>query len=90
VYPPVRRDITVALPRALSVTGVLDVIAGMRIPILEDAVLIDLFEPEDREERMATYRLTFRHNGRTLKDAEADKERDTVTAALIAGLGVKI
>jgi phenylalanyl-tRNA synthetase beta chain len=90
VYPPVRRDITVALPRGLSVASVPELIWGLRIAILEDVSLIDLFEPEDREERNATYRLTFRHDGRTLKDAEADKERDNVTAALIAGLGVKI
>jgi phenylalanyl-tRNA synthetase beta chain len=89
-YPPVRRDITVALPYGLSVAGVLDRIRSMNIAILEDVCLIDLFEPENRTERNATYRLTFRHNGRTLKDAEADKERDAIAAALIAGLGVKI
>jgi phenylalanyl-tRNA synthetase beta chain len=89
-YPPVRRDITVALPGGLSVAGVLDRIRSMNIAILEDVSLIDLFEPENREERNATYRRTFRHKGRTLKDEEADKERDAVAAALIAGLGVKI
>ena len=90
VYPPVRRDVTVALPRAVSVASVLERVRGMDIAILEDVSLIDLFEPEDREERNATYRLTFRHSARTLKDTEADKERDAIAAALTAGLGVKI
>ena len=90
VYPPVRRDITVIMPRALSVASVLERIQGMKIATLEDACLIDLFEPEDREERNATYRLTFRHAERTLKDVEVDKERDAIANALVAGLGVKI
>ncbi|MDR2726539.1 MAG: phenylalanine--tRNA ligase subunit beta [Deltaproteobacteria bacterium] len=90
VYPPVRRDITVGLPRGLSVDGVLEKIRNMNIAILEEAGLIDVFEPEDRQERNATYRLTFRHKGRTLKDTEADKERDAIAAALVAELKVTI
>ena len=90
VYPPVRRDITVALPPGMSVTAVTDAVKALRIGLLEGLTLIDLYEPEDREERNATYRLTFRHAERTLKDADVDKERDKIVAALIKTLGVTI
>ncbi len=90
VYPPVRRDMTIALPPGLSVAVVPEAVRAMRIGILEDICLIDMYEPEDREERNATYRLTFRHAGRTLKDAEVDKERDAIATALTTKLGVRI
>ena len=90
VYPPIRRDITAALPAGLSTVAVVDAVKAMRIGLLEDICLIDLYEPEDTQERNATYRLTFRHVDRTLKDAEVDRERDKAVAALISQLGVRI
>ena len=40
--------------------------------------------------RNLTFRLTFRHENRTLRDAEVDKERDKIAAGLVKALGVKI
>ena len=57
-------------------------------------MLIDCFEPKAVEGQKAlrnlTFRLTFRHADRTLKDAEVDKEREKVAQSLVAALGVKI
>jgi phenylalanyl-tRNA synthetase beta chain len=90
VYPPVRRDITVTLPRGMSVAAVSAHVRGLGVAILEDVSLIDLFAPQDHALRNATYRLTFRHADRTLTDAEADKERAAIAASLIRGLGVTV
>lgn len=90
VYPPVRRDITVVAPGALQVGAVLDHIRGLRLPLLCAVELIDVFEPEGKDERNLTFRMTFRHASRTLKDAEVDKERDKVAHSLVEQLPVRI
>ena len=90
VYPPVRRDITVAAGSAVRVEAVLEHVRGMKLPLLEDICLIDFFEPEQSEDRHLTFRLTFRHAGRTLKDAEVDKEREKVAQSLAKALDVSI
>jgi len=90
VYPPVRRDITVIAPASLQAGAVLDHVRGMKLPLLEGVELIDVFAPEDREERNLTFRMTFRHAGRTLKDAEVDKEREKVASSVVQALSVRI
>lgn len=90
VFPPSRRDVTVIAPTALSVSSIEEHIRGLRIAILEDVTLIDLYEPKDTEERNLTFRLTFRKADRTLKDAEVDKEREKVAQSLVKNLGVRI
>lgn len=92
VFPPVRRDITVAAGPELTVGEVLAHIHGLKQPLLEDAVLVDCYEPDDSRqgERHLTFRLTFRHASRTLNDAEVDKEREKVAESLTRQLGVRI
>ncbi len=94
VYPPVRRDITVMAGPGLTVSAVTSHVRGLALPLLEDIVLVDCFEPGAAEGQEAvrnlTFRLTFRHADRTLKDAEVDKEREKVAQSLVAALGVKI
>ena len=90
VYPPVRRDITVmAHNSAVTVAAVQDHVRGLKLNLLEDMSLIDLFEPAEGE-RNLTFRLTFRHAERTLKDSEVDKEREKVAQSLTQNLGVKV
>lgn len=90
VFPPVRRDITVMADRGVRTGTILAHIAGLRLPLLESAVLCDCFEPEGSGERNLTFRLTFRHADRTLKDAEVDKEREKVAQSLVRDLGVRV
>ncbi len=89
MYPPIRRDITVMSDDTLHVGVILDHVRGMNLPLLEEISLIDLFEPTSGG-RNSTFRLTFRHAKRTLKDAEVDKEREKVAQSLIQTLGVRI
>lgn len=90
VYPAVKRDITVMTGVATRVDEIIEKIMLMKLPLLEGAELIDIFEPENTAERNLTFRLTFRHGQRTLKDAEVDKEREKVAEYLRKQLGARI
>lgn len=94
VYPPVRRDITVAAGPGLKVADVVAHVLGLKLALLEDVALVDYFEPKTEQGcepvRNLTFRLTFRHAERTLKDTEVDKEREKVAQSLVSALGVKI
>lgn len=90
IYPPVRRDITVVAPQAMKAEEIFEKIGAMKLPLLEGAILLDCFEPEGKETRNLTIRLTFRHPSRTLKDEEVDKEREKVAQNLRTSLGVEI
>ena len=89
VYPPVRRDMTL-MGGSVSIDAVLEHIHALQLPLLEDAHLIDIFEQKESGERNLTFRLTFRHNSRTLKDAEVDKERERVALSLQKAFGTRI
>ena len=90
VFPASTRDVTVAAPLTLRVGEVIDAINGQKVKCLEAVRLQDVFEPKDRAVRNLTFRLTFRHPERTLKDSEVDKEREKLAQALVASLGVEI
>ncbi len=90
VFPPVRRDITVIARPELRVEAVLGHVRAMKAPLLEEISLIDVFTPEDGSERRLTFRLTFRHAERTLKDSEADAQRERIANSLVQALSVTV
>lgn len=90
VFPPVRRDITFIAPLSVTAESILAAVRALRVPLLADARLIDCFDPENKGKRNLTFRLTFRHAGRTLKDSEADKQRDAVAAGVQKALPVTV
>lgn len=90
IYPAIKRDITVIAPKNTRVDEIMEKFLALKTPLLEGASLLDVYEPEGEEEKRLTFRLTYRHQSRTLKDAEADKEREKAAAALRASLNVKI
>ena len=90
VYPPVRRDITLIAAPTVTVDAVLGCVKSLKLPLLEDIRMIDVYEPKDTDEKNLTFRLTFRHKDRTLKDNEADKQRDAAVAVLAEKLGVRV
>ena len=90
IYPPVRRDITVSAPECMKVAEIINAITAMKRPLLKEVALQDVFVPKMGDTRNLTFRLTFRHENRTLRDAEVDKERDKIAAGLVKALGVKI
>lgn len=87
VYPATSRDITIMAPATLSVDAVLQVLRTASLKSMESCALVDVFEPEGKEERNLTFRLVFRHAERTLKDAEVDKERERGAAQVVKELG---
>jgi phenylalanyl-tRNA synthetase beta chain len=93
VFPPVRRDMTLVAPAALSVGAVLGEIARLSVGLIEDVRLIDVYAPPAAEgteaERNLTFRLTYRHKAKTLSDKEVDKEHGKLTAALVKSLPVR-
>lgn len=90
IYPPVKRDMTVMTQQGLSVAEILNAIFQMKLPLLEGAELLDIYSPAGSADRNLTFRLTFRHPERTLKDEEADKEREKVADYLRKNLPVRI
>ncbi len=89
VYPPVRRDINVMTDGTVSVEAITQCVSKVKLNLLDDICVIDVFEPSENE-RNITFRLTFRHAERTLKDSEVDKEKDKIVAALTQALEVRI
>ncbi|WP_027183957.1 phenylalanine--tRNA ligase subunit beta [Desulfovibrio inopinatus] len=89
-YPPVKRDITLIASVTLSVAKVFETINSARIPNLDDTTLIAVYQPEDNtEERNLSFRLTYRHPDKTLKDKEVDKLHAKLADSLTSALPVR-
>jgi len=87
-YPPVRRDITLAVPPEVSVGALLDAIHSASPAIFEDVLLLDAYTPEGETERRLTFRITYRHPEKTLKDKDVDKAHEALVNAVVAKLPV--
>ncbi|WP_291329768.1 phenylalanine--tRNA ligase subunit beta [Desulfovibrio sp. UCD-KL4C] len=90
VFPPSRRDITAIAPISLHAETIKKAIFGLKLPLLESVELVTVFTPEGQdEERNISFRLTYRHAKKTLKDKEVDKEHAKVLSALEKNLPVR-
>jgi phenylalanyl-tRNA synthetase beta chain len=87
-FPPVRRDITLAVPPAVSVGAILDAVREARAAIFEDVLLLDAYKPEDQADRRLTFRITYRHPEKTLKDKDVDKVHEALVASILSKLPV--
>lgn len=90
VFPPVRRDMTVMAQQSQTVSEILNAILQQKLPLLEGVELVDVYSPAGSSEKNLTFRLTFRHSERTLKDEEADREREKVADYLRKNLSVRV
>lgn len=89
VFPPSRRDVTIICPMDLQAATIEKTILGLNLNLLESLELVAVFVPESQDkERNLSYRLTYRHGQKTLKDKEIDKEHSKVLAALEKALPV--
>lgn len=89
VFPPSRRDITIICPVNIQAGTIEKTILDLKLPLLESLELVAVFAPEGQDdERNLSYRLTYRHAKKTLKDKEVDKEHSKVLAALEKALPV--
>jgi phenylalanyl-tRNA synthetase beta chain len=93
VYPPSRRDVTVIGPMTLKASAIREAIGSAGVDILESVHLVAEFvpegQPEGQEERNLSFRLTYRHPAKTLKDKQVDKEHAKVLEALTSALPVR-
>lgn len=87
--PPVRRDVTFQAPRTLSVGSVLAAVDADRPGLLESAALVAVYVPDEKgESRNLSFRMTYRHASKTLKDKEVDKVHTQLVQNLMNKLPV--
>ncbi len=90
-FPPSRRDITVIGPATLPASAIRDAINEINVPLLESIHLVAEYAPEDAsDERNLSFRLTYRHPKKTLKDKEVEKQHKMVLEELLKKLPVRI
>ena len=90
-FPPVRRDVTFFCPAGLAAGRILDVVEQNAPAILESTALVAEFMPEDNpDQRNLSFRMTYRHAKKTLKDKDVDKQHDGLVQAVIRELGVGV
>jgi phenylalanyl-tRNA synthetase beta chain len=90
-FPAVRIDVTLLVPAAVSAGAVETVLRGAKEPILERIDLLSQFYGDNvpAGDRSLTWRLTFRHPERTLREKEVEARRDKLLRALETHLGVR-
>ncbi|HEY3174087.1 MAG TPA: phenylalanine--tRNA ligase subunit beta [Thermoanaerobaculia bacterium] len=91
-FPPIVADLSFAHPRELGWERLETFARELDLPNLESLKLFDRYEgPGVAEgEVKTTIRLTFRSSERTLEQAEVNRERDRLAAALAKELAVRI
>jgi phenylalanyl-tRNA synthetase beta chain len=88
--PPVSRDVTVLVPDGVRAADVERVIRATGGDILESAVLTADYRGSELPPgtRAVTWKLTFRHPERTLRDKEVEGRREKLLRTLETELGV--
>lgn len=81
-FPPVRRDLTLPLPLSRPAEDILKALDHIKEPLLEEAQLVDIYLPENSQEKNLTIRLTYRHPHRTLQDKEVDAVQEKIATTL--------
>jgi phenylalanyl-tRNA synthetase beta chain len=90
-FPAIRVDVTLLVPASISAGAVEAVLRGANEPILERIDLLSQFYGDNvpAGSRSLTWRLTFRHPERTLREKEVEARRDKLLRALETHLGVR-
>lgn len=88
-YPAVFRDVTLLVPRAVTVAKLLEAVKAARENETPDARLVGTYEgtniPADK--RSVTLRLEYRSEERTLRDEEVDKLHGELVDSLVRQFG---
>jgi phenylalanyl-tRNA synthetase beta chain len=90
-YPAVQVDVTLALPEGVAAGAVERVFTGSGESWLERTELLSEFRGagDSPETRRLTWRLTFRHPDRTLREKEVEAKRDKLLRALESELAIR-
>ena len=88
-FPVAKRDMTLVAPRTMQVGAIPDAVQKMKQPLLEEIRLVDVYLPEGGDEKNLTFRMTYRHASKTLKDKEVDKAHNRLGDELVKSLDVR-
>ncbi len=89
VFPPSRRDITLACPTGVKAADVLNALDEGKKGILESVELVAEYVPDqESDKRNLSFRLTYRHAKKTLKDKDVDKAHKKLVDGLMKKLPV--
>lgn len=88
-FPVVRRDMTLIAAPGLAINEVIDTVRALGEPLLEDVFLVDIYAPEEHQERNLTFRYVYRHAERTLKDKDVEKVHLRIGQHLVERLPVR-
>ncbi|MFO7803203.1 MAG: phenylalanine--tRNA ligase subunit beta [Desulfovermiculus sp.] len=89
-YPPVHRDMTVIAGAQVTFGQIEELIANQDVQgLLEDIRLVDVYQPEARDERHLTMRMRYRHAHKTLTDKEVDAAHSALGQTLTSLLPVR-
>ena len=88
-FPYVQRDMTLIAQPGLHFATIEQELNSLRIDILEDVQLMDIYTPEGSQEKHLTLRLTYRHPKKTLKDKDVDKVHTHLGQHLLDKLDIR-
>ncbi len=88
-FPGTTRDITLVCPLSLKLVEVLEVISELKVALLEEVRVIDIFYPQGKAEKNVTLRLFYRSKDKSLKDQEVNKIHDKIGKTLLDKLDVR-
>ena len=90
-YPPALQDIALVVPAGVSAGDLTAALLAGGAPLLESAVLFDLYQGEQIGigRKSLAFTLTFRAQDRTLTAAETARSREAAVAAAV-GLGAEL
>jgi phenylalanyl-tRNA synthetase beta chain len=91
-FPSLRRDLSLIVDEGVSAGEIIGEIRGIGIPIIEDAVVFDVFAGGTLEKgkKSVSVSLTLRSSEKTLTDEEANEVQSRVIASLKSSLGTEL
>jgi phenylalanyl-tRNA synthetase beta chain len=89
-FPKIIRDISFFAPQDLLYKDIEKTIKSVKIDFLEDFYLIDTYQAQKNGPLSLTLRFVFRHNKRTLKDEEANNQKEKIEKLLVEKFKVTI
>ncbi|HYE33084.1 MAG TPA: phenylalanine--tRNA ligase subunit beta [Methylomirabilota bacterium] len=91
-YPSSRRDVAMFVGEAVTHEAVLNAVKQAKPQFLERVDLFDIFRGKNvpEGEKSMAYAFTYRHNEKTLTDAEVNASHEKVVASLRTALGAAV
>ncbi len=91
-YPPVRRDIAVAVPDSIAVQAILDRVRAEKIPLISEIHLFDVYRGAGVEARKKSlaFRMLLQDTEKTLTDEEADRAIAKLLSVLESEFGATL